>query len=133
MNTSFAALIAAAIAFGTPVYADSVKYVGYSMSKKRADVKGSFIVDGYSYRQIAGFIAQDCTGKLGQMKLLGKPRNKRGHLIQKFSVPCAGGPVAAHKGSAVSIEVQQQPDGRNLVEIFGSDGLGNLGTRTEYR
>lgn len=131
MKKSFAAVLAALIALGSPALAAD-KYVTYNLSKKRAAIKGLYIVDGYSTGEVQRFVNQDCNGKIGQMKLVGKPRKKRGHLIQKFEIDCPGGPAARYP-SAMSIEIQKMDDGRHLVEMFGGDGAGNLVQSTEYR
>ncbi|MEB8386102.1 hypothetical protein OO012_02580 [Rhodobacteraceae bacterium KMM 6894] len=119
------------LALGTAAQADT-KFMAYSLSKKRAEIKGAYFVDGYTTSDVQRFVAQDCNGKIGQMKLLGKPRKKRGHLVQKFSIDCPGGPAARYPG-AMSIEIEQMADGKHLAEMSGSDGMGNMVYSKEFR
>ena len=131
MKKPFAVILAALIALGSPAMATD-KYLNYSLSKKRTAIKGLYIVDGYSTGEVQRFVNQDCNGKIGQMKLVGKPRKKRGHVIQKFEIDCPGGPIARYPG-VMSIEIEQMADGKHLAEMSGSDGLGNMVYNKEYR
>ena len=114
-------------------FADSTKFADYAFSSKRTTIKGAFVVDGYTPAQVMTYIAQDCNGTPGQMSLVGKPRKKRGNIIQKFQTNCEGGLTSKYKGRTASFEVQEMDDGRTLVEIFTTDGKGNMVLLKEYR
>lgn len=121
------------VAFPGLSFADSTKMAAYAFSSKRTTIKGAFIVDGYTSAQVMAYVAQDCDGAPDQMSLVGKPRKKRGHVIQKFQTNCEVGLTSNYKGRTASFEVQEMDDGRTLVEIMTSDGSGNVVLLKEYR
>ena len=124
------ALVVAAMLLATSVDAQT-KAFGWSMKRGKAAVEGTFVVDGYTIQQIHGMMRRFCAGgDLGQFKLVGKARKKRGLVLQKFSTTCAGGPLPRFKGSRSSFEIELINKGeyknQHLVEITTSDGAGNL-------
>ncbi|MCZ4351319.1 hypothetical protein O4H61_02210 [Roseovarius aestuarii] len=132
MKTSLTIAVAAALMTLTTAAQAETKFLAYSLSQKRAEIKGAFYVGGYTTGDVQRFVAQDCNGKIGQMKLLGKPRKKRGQEIQKFAIACPGGPNPRYPG-AMSIEIEQMADGKHLAEMTGSDGMGNMVYNKEFR
>ncbi|MEO9517661.1 MAG: hypothetical protein ABJG55_18270 [Paracoccaceae bacterium] len=121
--------LAYVVAFGVfvaPAFAkDGLKAVGYNISTKSPEVTGRMVVNGYSYAQIMAFIASDCAdGRIGQFALVGKPKKRRGLLLQSFVTSCASGPHARFQNTkSVTIEVERTPAGQNLAEFtYGVNG-----------
>lgn len=134
MIRTFLLSAAAAFVFASPAAAQDRMVVSYSISAKKTEVQGAYTVDGFSTKQMLGFISTDCAGKVGQMTLKGKPRKKKGQLVQKFTTTCDGGlNRKKHKGSVASINVVQPAGGKRFAQIFASDGKGNMVTYEEPR
>ncbi len=112
--------------FVAPSFAnEGLQAVGYTIKTKTPEVSGLLVVDGYSYNQIASFIASDCKdGRIGQFALVGKPKKRRGLVLQSFKTTCVGGPHAKFQNTrSVTIEVERTPEGRNLAEYtYGVNG-----------
>lgn len=120
------ALLALGLFAGSLAHAEGgLKAVGYTITTKTPEVKGRMVVDGYTPRQVMAFIASDCAdGRVGQFGFLGKPKKRRGLLLQAFKTTCAGGPHARFQGTrTVTIEVERTPEGRDLAEFtYGLNG-----------
>lgn len=108
------------------------KAVFFSLERGKTEVKGTLVVDGYSPNEVRSFIRQYCKGgKVGEITPTGKPRKKRGNVLQKFATTCAGGPQDRFRGKRSSYEVEfitkdGQYKNKHLVEITTSDGKGNI-------
>ena len=104
---------------------EGLKATGYTISRKKAEVKGVLVVNGYTPQQVMAFVKSDCAGgKTGSFGLVGKPKKRRGLVLQSFVTSCPGGPHSRFQGTpSVSIEVEQTPQGRNLAEFtYGVNG-----------
>lgn len=108
------------------------KAVFFSLERGTAEVSGTLVVDGYSVKEVRNFIRQYCKGgAVGEITPSGKPRKKRGNILQKFTTTCAGGPHDRFRGKRSSYEVEfitkdGQYKNKHLVEITTSDGKGNI-------
>ena len=114
-----------------PAFAAERQYVNFRMEQGKATVKGAFYLNGYTLPQISKMMSVYCKGgNVGPIELDGKPRKKRGKLRQKFTTTCPGGRLSRFKGRSTTFEIEYFTDGeyknKHLVEISGSDGLGNL-------
>ncbi len=101
------------------------KFVGYVIKAKTQVVDGTMLTNGYNPDELMTFIRQDCaSGQLGSLAYVGKPYKRRGHTFQKFRTSCVGGPSARiGNTSAVTVEVERMPDGRNMTEYtYGVQG-----------
>ena len=100
------------------------KYVSYRIKKKTPTVEGTLLVDGFSLSEIQKFVRKNCAGNVGDIALVGKPRKKRGNLLQKFKTTCSGGPAQRYAGAkSVTLEHELMPDGRVLTEmLYGLNG-----------
>ena len=121
--------LAYVVAFGVfvaPAFAkDGLKAVGYNIRTKTPEVTGRMVVDGYSFAEVMAFIASDCAnGQIGQFALVGKPKKRRGLVLQSFVTTCASGPHPRFQNTkSVSIEVERTPQGQNLAEFtYGVNG-----------
>lgn len=108
------------------------KAVFFSLERGVTEVTGTLVVDGYSPEEVRSFIRQYCKGgKVGGITTTGKPRKKRGNILQEFATTCAGGPQDRFRGKRSSYEVEYitqegQYKNKHLVEITASDGKGNI-------
>ncbi len=104
--------------------AQDKKFIGYTIKTKTQVVDGTMLVNGYSPTEIMRFVREDCaSGQVGALKYVGKPKTRRGYAFQKFRTSCAGGPSPRiGRTSAVTVEVERMPDGRNMTEYTYSDG-----------
>lgn len=114
-----------------PALAAEHQYVNFRMEQGKATVTGAFYLDGYTPTQIRRMMSVYCKGgNVGPIEPNGKPRKKRGKLRQKFTTTCPGGRLSRFKGRSTTFEIEYFTDGqyrnKHLVEISGSDGLGNL-------
>lgn len=120
------ALTTAAVLFAaTQAAAQDKKFTGYVIKANTDIVEGVLLVDGYSPDELVAFVREDCaSGDVGALKYVGKPYKKRGNTFQKFQTTCAGGPSPRiGETSAVSVEVERMPDGRNMTEYtYGASG-----------
>ena len=107
-----------ALAFTGAASASDKKFIGYVIKAKTQVVDGTMLINGYGPDELMAFIRQDCaSGRLGSLAYVGKPYKRRGHTFQKFRTSCAGGPSPRiGKTSAVTVEVERMPDGRNMTE-----------------
>ncbi|KIC10005.1 hypothetical protein RA19_12650 [Leisingera sp. ANG-M1] len=126
----FISLTTAAL-LASPAVAEPVKGFGFSMKRGKPAIKGVLVVDGYSQQQIRKMMSVYCKGgDVGALELTGKPRKKRGYVLQKFTTTCQGGPLDRFKGKNSSYEIEYITEGeyrnKHLVEITTSDGLGNI-------
>lgn len=125
MKLTLLATIAAVLFAATQAGAQEKKFAGYVIKQKTDVVEGVMLIDGYSPAELMAFIQEDCaSGQLGALSYVGKPYKKRGNAFQKFRTTCAGGPSPRiGDTSAVSVEVERMPDGRNMTEYtFGVSG-----------
>ncbi|MBN8633138.1 MAG: hypothetical protein J0L76_20070 [Rhodobacterales bacterium] len=105
--------------------AEDKKFAGYVIKAKTETVEGVLLVDGYSPEELVSFLREDCaSGEIGSLSYVGKPYKKRGNTFQKFKTTCVGGPSPRIGAtSAVSVEVERMPDGRNMTEYtYGANG-----------
>lgn len=116
-------LTAASLLVASGAAAQDKKFVGYTIKAKTQTVDGMMLVNGYSPTEILRFVREDCAGgRIGALKLVGKPKKRRGYTFQKFRTACAGGPSPRiGRTSAVTVEVERMPDGRNMTEYTYSD------------
>ncbi len=124
MNFKFFAIATLCISTALPAIA-AEKYTNYRIKKKTPKIEGSFLVDGHTLKEVQVFVRQNCAGgQVGKIQLVGKPREKRGKLQQKFKTTCAGGPATRYEGAkSVSIEHELMPDGRTITEmLYGKNG-----------
>ncbi len=133
--TRFSFIMALALAAaGTPVAAQEKAFVGYYIKSKTQTVDGTMLVDGYTPKEVMGFVRADCASRqVGQMVYVGKTYRKRGHRFQKFRASCVGGPSQdVVSGTRLTVEVERMPDGRNMFEYtFARNG--NIGYHREIR
>jgi hypothetical protein len=109
----------------TQAIAEEQKFLGYVIKADTEVVDGVMLVDGYRPSELVAFIREDCaSGETGTLKYVGKPYKKRGNTFQKFKTTCVGGPSQRiGDTSAVAVEVELMPDGRNMTEYtFGING-----------
>ncbi len=125
-------LFAFAVCIAMPTSAQAeLKAFGFSMKRGSEEVKGTLVVDGYSLKQMHSMMRKYCTGgQVEQFTFVGKPRKRRGLVLQKFKTTCAGGPLQRFKGKSSSYEIELIKEGeyknKHLVEITTSDGAGNI-------
>lgn len=125
MKLTRALTTAAALFAATQAAAQDKKFTGYVIKANTDIVEGVLLVDGYSPDELVAFVREDCaTGDVGALKYVGKPYKKRGNTFQKFQTTCVGGPSPRiGETSAVSVEVERMPDGRNMTEYtYGAGG-----------
>jgi hypothetical protein len=116
---------AALLFAATQANAQDAKFAGYVIKAKTETVDGVLLVDGYTPSEIMSFLREDCaSGEVGALSYVGKPYKKRGNTFQKFRTTCVGGPSPRiGKTSAVAVEIERMPDGRNMTEYtFGVSG-----------
>lgn len=122
------AIFAATALFAfAPVHAEAQekKFAGYVIETKTETIEGVMLVEGYTPEELLAFLSEDCaSGQIGTLKYVGKPYKRRGNVFQKFRTTCSGGPHARiGASSAVSVEVERMPDGRNMTEYtFSANG-----------
>lgn len=122
--------LATATLLATPALAE-LKYVSFSIKRGDPLVKGRMVVDGYTVPQITKMMGVYCKGRpISDFTFKGKPRKKRGYILQKFTATCATGPLDRFKGSSGAYEIEYITKGeyknKHLVEITTSDGNGNI-------
>lgn len=128
------ALAAAAVLAATtpaPAQAQAIKGFFFKLKRDTQKVEGIYVVGGYTPAEMVSMMSRYCKGgKIGQIAHAGKARKRRGQILQKFETTCAGGMPDRFGGSTVGIEIeyitQGEYAGQHLVEITGSDGLGNI-------
>jgi hypothetical protein len=117
--------IAATLCAATQASAQEKKFAGYVIKAKTETVEGVLLVDGYTPAELVAFMREDCaSGEIGGLSYVGKPYKKRGNTFQKFRTTCVGGPSPRiGQTSAVAVEIERMPDGRNMTEYtYGVSG-----------
>jgi len=126
-----ATLAAVLVVMAAPAQAEAIKGFFFKLKRGTPVVEGIYAVGGYTAAEMVSMMGKYCAGgKIGQIAHVGKARKRRGQILQKFQTTCAGGMPQRFKGSTVGIEIeyitQGEYAGQHLVEITGSDGLGNM-------
>ena len=121
------------VGMGQPGMAADKKFVSFGLSNKKPAVSVTQLVGGYSEAEIVRFISRYCAGAVGPLEAKGKPRKKRGNLLQKYTSSCQGGinqsVVAA---SNLAVQVQAMENGKTMYEY--TIGLnGNISFKREIR
>jgi hypothetical protein len=109
----------------TQASAQDKKFAGYVIKANTEVVEGVMLVDGYTPSELVAFMREDCaSGEVGALTYVGKAYKKRRNVFQKFRTTCVGGPSPRiGETSAVSVEVERMPDGRNMTEYtYGVSG-----------
>ena len=109
-------------------------WIQYTIHIDKTEVTGAFLVariidketvrQGYSLKQVAHFLREDCaSGKIGKIEL-GEQKKKRRRgkkfIFQRFTSTCSGGIIEQFRGSKHStiVTVSKQEDGRDLANYF---------------
>ena len=74
----------------TPALAQD-KWAVISKRQNTTLVTGEYYTDGYTTKEMQSLLRQFCEGgKAGPMKLTGKTRKQRGHILAEFESSCPG-------------------------------------------
>ena len=127
-------LLAAPLLAAAPAHAEPKKGLFFQLKRDSANVEGVYFVGGYTPAQIVSLMRAYCMGgKIGEFAHVGKALKRRGQVLQKFQTTCAGGKIDlpdGFNGKTTAFEIEYitegQYAGKHLVEITGSDGLGNI-------
>lgn len=131
MIKSVVLAFAATVILSTSASAE-LQAFGFSMKRGSPDVSGIFVVDGYTPAQMVKMMGTYCkNGRVTDLAYVGKPRKRRGLVLQKFKATCAAGHLDRFKGKRSSYEIEYitkagEFQNKHLVEITTSDGLGNV-------
>ena len=143
--STFISLFSASCAFAQAKEGNRAQY---RIQIDDTEVTGAFLVariidketvkQGYSLKQVARFIQEDCaSGKTGKIEL-GEQKRKRRRgkkfIFQRFTTTCSGGVIEKFRGSkgATTVTVSKQTDGRDLANYFFAR-LGDLLEANVYR
>lgn len=123
-------LLVATVGFGLlagAAAASDLKYAAFQIRTKKTTVSATVVVGGYTEAQVARFIADHCAGQSSALAPKGKPRKRRGHVLQKYVATCTGGPNRRIiDASSMAVEVEQTDTGKTMYEYTYSDEAGNL-------
>ncbi|MBZ0129337.1 MAG: hypothetical protein K8F59_09490 [Rhodobacteraceae bacterium] len=117
MKSVILGTLIAITATALPAMAEAEKFVVFSISAKKPAVKVTSLVGGYSDAEIRKFIAAHCAGSVGALEASGKPRKKRGKLMQKYVTTCQGGPnPKLFATNNLTVEVEPTTGRKNMFE-----------------
>jgi len=123
--------VAATVIMSTSASA-GLQAFGFSMKRGSPEVSGVFVVEGYSPTQMVKMMSAYCkNGRVQDLAYVGKPRKRKGLVLQKFTATCASGHLDRFKGKRSSYEIEYitkagEYQNKHLVEITTSDGAGNI-------
>jgi hypothetical protein len=131
---AYAPLLATALLVAAPANAEPVKGFFFRLERDSTNVDGLYVIGGYSPAQVVSMMRQYCKGgQIGDFAHVGRARKRKGQVLQKFRTTCAGGKIDRldrFGGKTTGFEIEYitegQYAGEHLVEITGSDGLGNI-------